>query len=129
MNTLSPPLEIKHDQIDPTVLQVIRRIDQVANQCDAKYFLVGAMAREVMLRHVFGRPPGRRTLDVDFGIAVRDWNHFEMLKSALVQPGDFNPYPRMVQRLSKDGVVVDLVPFGGVEDVKQNIAWQQKKTL
>src|SRR5262249_15115396 len=35
----------------------------------------------------------------------------------------------MVQRLSKDGVVVDLVPFGGVEDVKQNIAWQPEKDI
>ncbi len=70
MNTSSPPLEIKHDHIDPVVLEVIRKIDQIAKECEAKYFLAGAMAREVILRHVIGRPPGRRSLDVDFGIAV-----------------------------------------------------------
>ena len=123
MNSLSPPLEINHDHIDPAVLQVIRTVDQIANRYDAKYFLAGAMAREVILRHVFGRPPGRRTLDVDFGIAVRDWNHFETLKTALVQHGDFKANERKVQRLCKDGVVVDLIPFGGVEDAEQNIAW------
>jgi predicted nucleotidyltransferase len=42
-------------------------------------------AREIMLRHVFGRPPGRRTFDVDLGIAVRDWDHFKLLKAALVE--------------------------------------------
>src|SRR5206468_7068402 len=99
MNTLSPRLEIKHDHIDPTVLEVIRKIDEIANQCEAKYFLAGATAREVILRHVFGRPPGRRSLDVDFGIAVRDWNHFETLKTALVQQAGFKAHPSMIQRL------------------------------
>lgn len=129
MNSLSPPLEIKHDHIDPAVLQVISTVDQIANRYDAKYFLAGAMAREVLLRHVFGRPPGRRTLDVDFGVAVRDWNHFETLKTALVQQGDFKADERKVQRLYKDGVVVDLIPFGGVEDAEQNIAWPPEEDV
>jgi hypothetical protein len=33
-NTLSPPLDIKHEQIDPTILEVIRKIDEIASkQC------------------------------------------------------------------------------------------------
>lgn len=126
MNTLSPPLEIKHDRIDPTVLTAIRKINEIAKKCEARYFLAGAMAREVILRHVFGRPPGRRTLDVDFGMAVRDWNHFESLKTALVQQAGFAAHASMAQRLiypSTPAVVVDLIPFGGVEDSRQNIAW------
>jgi hypothetical protein len=27
-----------------------------------------------MLHHLFGRPPGQRTMDVDLGIVVRDWD-------------------------------------------------------
>lgn len=61
-NTLRPPLEIKHDRIDPTILEVIRKIDEIAGNHETEYFLAGATAREVILRHVFGRPPGRRTL-------------------------------------------------------------------
>lgn len=132
MNTSSPPLEIKHDHIDPLVLEVIRKIDQIAKQCDAKYFLAGAMAREVILRHVFGRPPGRRSLDVDFGIAVRDWNHFETLKTALIEQAGFTAHARMVQRLiyaSTPAVAVDLIPFGGVEDLQQAIAWPPEEDI
>ena len=44
-------------------------------------------------RHVFGRPPGRRTLDVDLGIAVRDWDHFKLLQTALVEQRGF---PRLL---------------------------------
>ena len=125
-NTLSRPLEIKHDQIDPTVLEVIGKIDEIARNHETQYFLAGATAREVILRHVFGRPPGRRTLDVDFGIAVRDWAHFKTLKSAMVEEAAFKEHPHKVQRLiyeSTPAVVVDLIPFGGVESSDRTIAW------
>lgn len=125
-NSSSPPLEIKHDQIDPAVLEAIGKIDEIARKHETSYFLAGATAREIMLRHVFGRPPGRRTLDVDLGIAVRDWDYFARLKAALIDEAGFQAYPRMVQRLiypSKPGVIVDLIPFGGVEGADRTIAW------
>jgi predicted nucleotidyltransferase len=131
-NTLSPPLEIKHDRIDPTILEVIRKIDEIAGKHETKYFLAGATAREVILRHVFGRPPGRRTLGVDFGIAVRDWDHFKTLKSALVEQGGFASHVRMVQRLiynSTPAVVVDLIPFGGVESADRTISWPPEEDI
>ncbi len=65
-DSLSLPLEISHDQIDPLTLEAIRKIDEVARRHGTNYFLAGATAREVILRHVFGRPAGRRTLDIDF---------------------------------------------------------------
>jgi predicted nucleotidyltransferase len=124
-NTLVQPLEIKHDRIDPMVLEVIRKIDEVATRCETTYFLAGATAREVMLRHVFGRGPGRLTLDVDFGIAVRDWDHFGKLKSALVEQANFDPQPKKAQRLiyKSTGVTVDLIPFGGVQRADGTISW------
>jgi len=80
-STLSRYLEIKHDRIDPLVLEVMRTVDGIAKRNKTDYFLAGATAREIILRHVFGRPSGRRTLDVDFGIAVQDWQGFETLKN------------------------------------------------
>jgi hypothetical protein len=57
-DSLSPPLEIGHDQIDPLILEAIRKIDEVARRHETNYFLAGATAREVILLHVFGRPAG-----------------------------------------------------------------------
>ena len=131
-NTSNPPLEIRHDQIDPVVLEAIRKIDEVAHRHETAYFLAGATAREIMLRHVFGRPPGRRTLDVDLGIAVRDWDHFKLLKAALVEQAGFQPHARMVQRISypsKPAVIVDLIPFGGVETAERTIAWPPEEDI
>lgn len=131
-NTLNPPLEIQHDQIDPVVLEAIRKIDEIAHRHETAYFLAGATAREIMLRHVFGRPPGRRTLDVDLGIAVRDWDHFKLLKAALVEQASFQPHARMVQRItypSKPAVIVDLIPFGGVETADRTVAWPPEEDI
>jgi predicted nucleotidyltransferase len=124
-DSLSPSLEIRHDQIDPLILEAVRKIDAVARQHETSYFLAGATAREVILRHVFGRPAGRRTLDIDFGIAVRDWEHFQTLKSALVEQAGFTVH-RAHQRLiypTTPAVIVDLIPFGGVEREDRTIAW------
>jgi predicted nucleotidyltransferase len=131
-NTSNPPLEIQHDRIDPVVLEAIRKIDEIARRHETAYFLAGATAREIMLRHVFGRPPGRRTLDVDLGIAVRDWDHFKLLKAALVEQAGFQPHARMVQRISypsKPAVIVDLIPFGGVETAERTIAWPPEEDI
>jgi predicted nucleotidyltransferase len=131
-NTSNPPLEIQHDRIDPVVLEAIRKIDEIARRHETAYFLAGATAREIMLRHVFGRPPGRRTLDVDLGIAVRDWDHFKLLKAALVEQAGFQPHARMVQRISypsTPAVIVDLIPFGGVETAERTIAWPPEEDI
>jgi predicted nucleotidyltransferase len=126
MNTLILPLEIKHDRIDPIVLAAIRNIDEIAAKCGTAYFLAGATAREVLLRHVFGRPPGRNTLDVDFGIAVQDWGQYDRLRCAVIEQAGFKPDPRQKQRLihgPTPAVKVDLVPFGGVERGDRTICW------
>ena len=131
-DTSNPPLEIQHDQIDPVVLEAIRKIDGIAHRHEAAYFLAGATAREIMLHHVFGRPPGRRTLDVDLGIAVRDWDHFKLLKAALVEQAGFQPHARMIQRINypaKPAVIVDLIPFGGVETAERTIAWPPEEDI
>src|SRR5215469_3466237 len=131
-NTSNPPLEIRHDRIDPVVLEAMQKIAEIAHKHETAYFLAGATAREIMLRHVFGRPPGRRTLDVDLGIRVDDWAHFQRLQSALIEQGGFQPRVRMVQRLiypSKPSVVVDLIPFGDIETGERTIRWPPEEDI
>jgi predicted nucleotidyltransferase len=129
-SSFDQPLEIKHDKIDPVVLSVVRRVDEVARKCGTQYFLAGAAAREIMLRHVFGLGPGRRTLDVDFGVAVETWEQFETLKSALITQAGFTPHAKQKQRLidTTNSVVIDLIPFGGVEH-DQNIFWPPEEDI
>jgi predicted nucleotidyltransferase len=125
-NTLARSLEISHDGVDPYVLEVIGKVDAIAHKHNTRYFLAGATAREIILRHVFGLRPGRRTLDVDFAIAVRDWQYFQEMKTALIEEAGFIAVANLVHRVKFPGpppIVIDLVPFGGVEDDAGAIAW------
>jgi len=49
-SSFAQPLEIKHDRVDPAILKVVTKIDEVARKCDTRYFMAGATAREIMLR-------------------------------------------------------------------------------
>ncbi len=130
-NTFIQPLTIKHDKVDQAVLIVIRKVDEVARKCETRYFLAGATAREILLKHVFGLAPGRRTLDVDFGIAVQDWAQFQKLKSALIEQAVFQPHPKQKQRIihASPAVTVDLIPFGGVERADETISWPPEEEI
>lgn len=92
------------------------------------YFLVGATARDLLLKHVFGIAVIRGTKDLDFAVAVRSWDEYEALKGRLLETAAFQSGPvgvphriQYVENGAKDPV--DLLPFGGVESVAATIAW------
>src|SRR5215469_12493808 len=110
-------------------------------QSSSKRFKKSPKWRANMKRHIFLRAPlpgkscfatflaglpGAGLWMSTSGIAVGDWDHFQLLKSALIEQGGFQPHARMVERLlypSKPSVVVDLIPFGGIETGERTNCW------
>lgn len=86
--------------------------------------LFGAMARDVFVRHVGGRDIVRATTDIDFAIAVDDWDDYFRFRRLLIGSGEFHDDPRSHQRV-RHGTAnsLDLVPFGGVEDGQGEYTW------
>jgi predicted nucleotidyltransferase len=111
-------------RIDPGRERALRDVASGALALGIPFFLVGAFARDLLLELRYGLKTQRATNDVDFGIRVEGWDEFETLKRALVEIGRYSPDPHQGQRLiSEDGALIDIVPFGGVEDAKGNITW------
>ena len=108
-----------------SLAQVVGSLQRVAQPMDVDFFLMGAAARDVMLRHVHNIEPGRQTKDVDFAVMVPDWDAFAALRAALIESGDFSERPGpATQRLRhQSGLPLDIVPFGGVERADRTIAW------
>lgn len=105
---------------------VVRALQTVAQALATDFFLMGAAARDLMLRHAHGIAPGRQTEDVDFAVMVRDWDAFAALRQALLASGDFaersGPATHRL-RHQATGLPLDIVPFGGIERADRTIAW------
>lgn len=110
-------------------------LDPIATAAGCEYFVAGATARDLILVHVHRLRPGRATRDIDFGIAVRDWDQFSRLKEDLVATGDFEADRKMLQRLFYSNpsaglsIPVDLIPFRGVESDEATIKWPPSRDI
>lgn len=114
--------------VDPITVSIMRQVDAVAQEMRLPYFLVGAVARDVILGHVFGFHTGRATRDVDFAFALTGWEQFQQIQDRLIAGGRFvagrDPHTLLFRPDGGDQQYrVDLIPFGGVEQPTHTIAW------
>lgn len=118
--------------LDATALEIHCAVTAEAASAGIECMIVGATARDILLTHVFGIPARRATYDVDFAVAVENWDQFEQLKSRLSARKGFEPCERMKQRLyyrdhendyGDHGYPIDLVPFGGIAHNTNEIVW------
>jgi predicted nucleotidyltransferase len=121
--------------LDPLTLDVLRHVDHISQEFGLDYFVVGATARDVLLNGVFGLDTGRRTDDLDLGVAVEGWPQFEAIKGRLIETGSFVPAESSAQRLyyrattRGTGYPLDIIPFGGVEQPLHQIAWPPDRSI
>lgn len=113
------------NKIDPATVSVYEAVSNAAASLKLPYFVVGASARDLVMQHGYGAKVERATQDVDFGIQVADWNAFDALKATLEEQG-FNRAKVEHRLYSKEGTPVDIVPFGGTQDGRAQIAWPPK---
>jgi predicted nucleotidyltransferase len=86
--------------------------------------IVGAFARDLLLMHAHGIDTRRQTEDLDFALAVDDWQTFDALRSRLLAADAFAPVGSASHALRhKSGWRVDLVPFGRLETLERTITW------
>jgi predicted nucleotidyltransferase len=115
--------------VDPVTVEILREVAVAAESEGIDHMLVGATARDVLLTHVFGLEVRRATYDVDFAVAVKDWAHFEALRTGLLVRNTFRDDGRTKQRLYYQGEQsdcnyhIDLVPFGAISKGSNEIAW------
>ncbi|MDX6612866.1 MAG: hypothetical protein QOD75_2052 [Blastocatellia bacterium] len=106
-------------------VSIIRRVVQTAASLKlTALFIVGAQARDLILQHAYDVPIHRKTDDIDFGIVVENWDEYTKLRNALIAREGFQQHPKKRQRLLHgEDVIVDLVPFGALEEKAGEIAW------
>jgi predicted nucleotidyltransferase len=99
------------------IVEPLGVVTETARARGVDILVVGAVARDIAYAQ-WGREPLRATADIDVAVAVSGWAAYEELRA------QFTRDPSMpAHRLVVDGTLVDLVPFGGVEDQNRTIAW------
>jgi len=115
--------------LDSVVLAVMREVHTLITEMRLSYFVCGAVARDVLLRHVHGIETGRVTADVDFAVALERWEQFYEIKDRLIKTERFEAAGRIAQRLYYRGgsggedYPLDIIPFGKVENPPNSIKW------
>ncbi|MBN2686998.1 MAG: nucleotidyl transferase AbiEii/AbiGii toxin family protein [Deltaproteobacteria bacterium] len=95
----------------------------IADSLKIPFFIVGATARDFLLKHCYGVDPPRMTRDIDLAVKVADWKQFGKLTEALKDTRKFTADRREQQRFRYDNVLIDIVPFGPISDRNGKISW------
>jgi predicted nucleotidyltransferase len=111
------------EKIDQRTVAALLAVKGITDSQGIPFFVVGASARDFLLKHCYGIEPPRMTTDIDLGVKVADWEQFNKLTDALKTTGRFLPDKMQHQRYHFDSVLIDIVPFGPITDKNQRIAW------
>lgn len=109
-------------KIEPQTIALFETVSRAMADLDIPYVVVGATARDIVLHHGYGAAVERATIDVDFAIEVPDWTAFDSLKDRLCEQG-FKTSNSRHRLISPKGTVVDIVPFGNIENEEGSITW------
>lgn len=93
------------------------------------FYVVGAMARDMVLGLIHGRKPSRKTNDLDVAIMVQDWNAYKKISTDLGADPNFTKCLNQKQRwYYKKAVTLDIVPFGEIAKADRHIYWPPDET-
>jgi predicted nucleotidyltransferase len=124
MTTIS--FDFSHKAELSALAHIVRDLKAVAEPMGIPFFLMGAMARDLMLLYAHGIDTGRQTKDVDFSVMVGGWDAFSALRSELIESATFSERQGAAGhrlRHTESGLPLDMLPFGRIETADRKISW------
>ncbi len=111
-------------KVDDALFEVLTVFSQAAEQLGVPWLVIGATARVMLLEKVYGLPAGLATQDIDFAVQVGDCDHYQELRELILSNGSIEAGRPAIHRFKLDeGMIFDLVPYGGVENNEKQISW------
>lgn len=111
-------------RIDDRTFVLLTAVATAASELKIGWLVAGATGRVLLLEEVYKLPPGRATEDVDCGVMVDNWDHYQALVDLICKDARVYKDRKQAQRLHfSDYGIVDLVPFGGVESDGNVVRW------
>lgn len=98
----------------------ISEIKKIADTLGIKFFVIGATARDFVLSCLYDIKAPRMTLDIDFGIEIKDWESYAKIEKELVLSGQFKQLKEKHRFVFGD-TIVDIIPFGDISNNKNRV--------
>ena len=109
-------------KLDNSYIAAIKEIKKIADSLKIPFFIIGALARDIIMEYFYEIKAPRMTMDIDLGIRVSSWNQFDQLINTLELSGDFKKLKERHRVIYKD-IIIDIVPFGSISDKNEKISW------
>lgn len=121
-------LKITSDKIaNPLLVDLLKKLTDIFNRMGREFYVIGATARDIIIRQLVGTASGRKTNDLDIAIAIPDWSVFDEIKERLVADG-FQKSQHLHQRFYYGEYELDVVPYGVAKE-DDNIYWPPEEEI
>lgn len=81
-------LNISSEKIDdPLLIELLRQLNQTFSRIGSDFFVIGATARDIILRALVNTSARRKTKDLDIAIAVTGWDKYNEICQELIADG------------------------------------------
>lgn len=113
---------------NPLLVDLLRKVSYCFAKIEQDFFVIGATARDILIRQLVNISSGRKTRDLDLAIAIPNWEAFEKVKQTLLAHG-FQKDIKMRQRFYDGDYELDIVPYGGIEKEDGYIYWPPEEDI
>ena len=122
-------LKISSEKLNnPYLVDLLGKLSASFLKMNRDFFVIGATARDIVVKQLLDMSSRRKTRDLDLAIAITNWQEFDEVKDSLVADG-FEKDPNKHQRFYYDDYEIDVVPYGYVAKEDDNIYWPPEETI
>lgn len=112
---------------NPLLVELLKTLTDIFSGMNCEFYVIGATARDIIIRQLAGAISERRTRDLDIAIAIPDWSVFQKIKEVLVEEG-FKKSQYQHQRFYYGDYELDIVPYGVAKE-DDNIYWPPEEDV
>jgi predicted nucleotidyltransferase len=113
---------------NPFLIELLKKLTDCFKEIGLPFYVIGATARDIIMRQLIDAASQRRTQDLDIAIAIPNWEKFEEISKMLIAAGLEKAKDRHPHFYMGD-YELDVVPYGGVAKEDDNIYWPPEEDI
>lgn len=115
---------------NPLLKELLQTLSLYFENKGLPFYVIGATARDIIMRQLLNQESKRHTKDLDIAIAISDWNLFEEISEDIALMDHFEKSRHQKQRFLFYGIYeLDIIPFGKIARKDDHIYWPPDEAI